>query len=65
MKINKLLTSLKGDDPLYTPLHIRIHKRIAIELERQKAEGKVFLTNKEIDDLIDRVMHNEIDNPTK
>lgn len=34
----------------------RIQNRLTAELKRQKEAGKEFLTNEEIDDLIDRII---------
>jgi DNA primase large subunit len=45
-------------DPKY--LHDRIALAMTKELERQKAAGKKFITDEEIDELIDRIMQEEL-----
>ena len=53
MKIDKLL---KNDEYL----HHRIERIIKIELEKQKAAGKVFISDDEVDDLINSILKDEM-----
>jgi hypothetical protein len=41
-------------------LHERIYRRMKIELDRQKKAGKEFISDSDIDDLIDKVMKEEM-----
>ena len=41
-------------------LHIRIQKRMEVELQRQKDAGKKFISDEEIDSLIDNIMKEEL-----
>ena len=43
-------------------LYDRIHDRISLELQQQKENGKVFISDDEIDKLIDGVLKDEIYN---
>jgi hypothetical protein len=40
----------------------RIHDRISVELQRQKDNGKEFISDDEIDELIDEILKDEIYN---
>ena len=40
----------------------RIHDRISVELQRQKENGKEFISDEEIDELIDGILKDEIYN---
>jgi hypothetical protein len=43
-------------------LYDRIHDRISVELQRQKENGKEFISDEEIDKLIDGILKDEIYN---
>lgn len=59
--MNNDITSLIGSESL----NRRVSGRLDIELQRQKDAGKKFLSDDEIDSLIDRVIKEELENPTK
>jgi hypothetical protein len=40
----------------------RVHERISVELQRQKDGGKKFISDEEIDNLIDEIITDEIKN---
>lgn len=42
------------------PLHIRIGDRLDLELARQKAAGKKFINDSDVDNLIDKIIKEEI-----
>lgn len=46
-------------------LYERIHKIIGVELQRQKENGKKFITDEEVDALIYKVMNEEIKTANK
>lgn len=52
--VSKLLKSPKK-------LHDRIQDRLTLELQRQKDDGKKFISNEEIDAIIDDIIKDEID----
>lgn len=50
----------KRQEKLSDKLHDRIHNRISAELQRQKDNGMEFISDEEIDKLIDEILKNEI-----
>jgi len=40
----------------------RIHDRICVELQRQKENGKEFISDEKIDELVDKILKDEIHN---
>ena len=52
-KINQVINDKES-------LHKRIDKRLTLKLKQQKAEGKKFITDEKIDELIDQCIEEEL-----